>query len=110
MWKYLPLIALLTASCATYDDAAVGKKPTNDFYTNKTTKEVMNCIKSKWIINPPLTDIEVEGGYKVYSGIGSGAGATVVETERGTHVTSYIPSAGWAVIPKKLAKGVESCR
>ena len=57
MWKYLPLIALLTASCATYDEQIATSKPTNDFYTNKSVEDVVNCIKVNWINYAQITDV-----------------------------------------------------
>ena len=109
MWKYLSLLALLTASCATYEEQVATSKPTVDYYTSKSTKEAMTCIKSNWINHAAVTDIEIEKGFKVYI-YGGGGGATITETDKGTHVVAHIKSAGWAVMPMKLAKGVESCK
>ena len=108
MWKYLPILALIT-SCATYDEQVATSKPTNDFYTSKSVEEVVNCIKVNWINYAQITDVKTVENHKIYV-YGEGGGATVTPTDKGTHVVAHIKSAGWAVMPRKLAQGVESCK
>lgn len=106
-------IAMILAACGSTLAEAEKEEPHAEFVSNKNIEEYSNCVARELGLHHDYTEAGLPGGGKRFYRGGWGAVGFYIDmipigTE--THVRAWIPSSGWALIPKRTLVLVNSCR
>lgn len=108
----IPVAIILTACGSTLVEAEK-EAPHAEFISNKSAEEYSNCIAMQLGLHHDYAEATLDsGGKRFYRGsLGSiGFYIDVNPVNEKSHVKAWIPSSGWALIPKRTLKLVNDCK
>ncbi len=111
--RYLLLLSFLFLTACTSLPDAEKETPHADFITNKSVEDYSNCVALELGLHHEYAEANLPGGGKrFYKGAMGSVGffIDVMPDENGSHVKAWIPSSGWALIPKRTLALVNKCR
>lgn len=112
--KKIILLALLVGlvGCSTIAEQK-DTSPTVSLETQKSKDDYANCVLDQTATLIPLTKTKTDSGLRLAKGEMGYAGYTIYiddSNKKGiTVIKAYIPSSGWAILPKKMLAAVNGC-
>lgn len=106
-------IAMILAACGSTLAEAEKEEPHADFMSMKNIDEYSNCVAMELGLHHDYTEARLPDEGKRYYRGGWGAMGFYIDmipVENKTHVKAWIPSSGWALIPKRTLKLVNDCK
>lgn len=113
MKKIIILGALIgLVGCTTIPEQK-DSSPTVTLETKKPKDDYANCVLDQTATIIPLTKTQTNSGLRLAKGEMGYAGYTIyIDDSKEKDITlinAYIPSSGWAILPKKMLAAVKSC-
>lgn len=112
--KKIIILALLIGlvGCTTISEQK-NSSPTATLETKKSKDDYANCVLDQTATLIPLIKTKTNSGLRLAKGEMGYAGYTIYIDDSDkkdiTLIKAYIPSSGWAILPKKMLAAVKGC-